>query len=42
MAERRWCRRALKLRTLRSLLRHLRLFDHILDAFLLQAALFAV
>jgi len=42
MAERRWRRYALELRSLRSLLRHLRLLDHVLDAFLLQAALLAI
>jgi hypothetical protein len=42
MAKRRRRRYALKLRGLRSLLRHLRLLDNILDEFLLQAALLAI
>jgi hypothetical protein len=42
MAKRRRRRYALKLRGLRSLLRHLRLLDDILDEFLLQAALLAI
>lgn len=42
MAERRWCCYALELRSLGSLLRHLRLLDDVLDEFLLLAALLAI
>jgi hypothetical protein len=42
MAERRWRGYALELRSLGSLLRHLRLLDDVLDEFLLLAALLAI
>jgi hypothetical protein len=42
MAERRWRCYALELRSLGSLLRHLRLLDDVLDEFLLLAALLAI